>query len=230
MTDDSPLPREPSDDVRDERLAARLQTEPLDDVTRARLVRKAMTASEPEVGRERRTTTRVRWTVAVAAALIVILVAGVAVLARDDSGSGPTAARAPKADSVLPDTVETTPAVQLSPGDQALSFSIVSGVPTLGDLGDVSRAALLRRAVRAAEAAAPASADTSANRAGSAAEALPQSNTSACAPSLPGNVVAVGTGTAHGKPVTVYVVERTDGSRAALVVRADCDVGEPVPL
>ena len=81
-------------DVRDEVLAARLAVEPLDDVTRARLVRNAMeAAAEATTTNEpARRSARTRW-LAVAAALVVVLAVGLAVVLREDSGSEPTAAR-----------------------------------------------------------------------------------------------------------------------------------------
>src|SRR3954451_15341355 len=89
-------PRDPTD-ARDERIAARLEAEPLDDLTRARLVRTAMAASEPgaaATARKRATSgSRLRW-LGVAAAIVLVLAVGVAVFARTNSDSAPTAARA----------------------------------------------------------------------------------------------------------------------------------------
>jgi hypothetical protein len=45
-----------------------------------------------------------------------------------------------------------------------------------------------------------------------------------------GRTIATGTGTADGAPVTVYVVERADKSRVAVVVGPDCTVRKPVRL
>src|SRR5262245_27879283 len=156
MTDDV-------NDARDERLAARLQTEPLDDVTRARLVRNALTASEPEAaatsGARRRSSMSVRWQAA-AAAVVALAVSGVAVVARDDSDSAPTAARAPKTTEQPSSALEVTPKAfpRFTPAS-GQAFSATIGGTTLGDLGDVSSAAALRRAVTAAlPAQAPASA------------------------------------------------------------------------
>jgi hypothetical protein len=216
-------PPDPPDEreQRDESLAARLAVEPLDDVTRTRLVRAAMDAAVPEAppsaGRAPRSRSRRRW-LSAAAAVVVVLAVGIAVLTRHDSGSGPTAARVTPGSAVPNDGVETQ------------QLSVLGGVRALGDLGDVGRATTLRRAVAAAATAAPSSAAKGADEAAGATTALPRAAIPTCTPSLPGDVVAVGTGTAHGKPVTVYVVEHKDGSRAAVVVRDNCAIGEEVPL
>jgi hypothetical protein len=224
------LPSEPGDDARDERRAALLQTEPLDDVTRARLVRNAMAASEgeaaPQAGRVHPSSARVRW-LAVAAAVVALVVAGIAVLARNDSGSAPTAARAPK--TVQPQSgASVAPNAIAENGDSVLRQTV--GPVSLGDLGDVGNKANLRRAV----AAATATADTAF---GATTASPTESATAVGVPACPttgvdrlGQRVAVGSGTVDGAPVTVYVVARKDGSRAAVIVRADCAVGDPVPL
>jgi hypothetical protein len=211
----SDTPRDPTDE-RDERIATLLETEPLDEVTRARLVRNAMAAAP-------RAHSKTRW-LAVAAALVLVLAVGLAVVVRDDSSSKPTAARSAPA----PEDKAAGSPMALAPERGSSAFAITPS--DLGDLGNVSSAAMLRRAVNAAEAAAPASAPASADVAARSAGSAPQAVTTSCTAALPGAVAAVGTGTSHGKPVTVYVVERKDGSRAAVVVGADCDVGKPVPL
>src|SRR3954449_6542907 len=105
----SDISRDPTDE-RNERIAARLETEPLDDVTRARLVRAAMDAAASEASSSAadapRSRTRLRW-LSVAAAVVVVLAVGFAVLARHDSGSGPTAARIPTGSTVPNDGVES---------------------------------------------------------------------------------------------------------------------------
>ena len=232
MSDEPRLP----DDARDERLAALLQTEPLDDVTRARLVRNAMAASEgsavPQAGRAHRSSARVRW-LAVAAVLVALLAVGVAVLARDDSGSEPTAARAPKAAQPQSGAAES-PNVPLNRSQLDQPFSGGSDVQTLGNLGDVGKKAALRRAVtdvlspKKSPAAAADRAESTANA------AQPESQTITACPYTElaelGRTIAVGTGTVDGAPVTVYVVERSNGDRVAVVVDAACTVGAPVGL
>ena len=233
MSDEPRLP----DDARDERLAALLQTEPLDDVTRARLVRNAMAASEgsavPQAGRAHRSSARVRW-LAVAAVLVALLAVGVAVVARDDSGSGPTAARAPKAAQPQSGAAES-PNVPLNRSQLDQPFSGSFRVQTLGDLGDVGKKAALRRAVTDVLSPKEAPAAAAADRAESTANAAqPQSQTITACPSTElaklGRTIAVGTGTVDGAPVTVYVVERSNGDRVAVVVDAACTVGAPVGL
>ena len=217
MTDD-PLDR------RDERLAERLRVEPLDDVTRARLVRTAMAATPSAAPSKRPVRSRV---LGIAAALVLVLAVGLAVFARNgsDSSTTPTAARAPKAADEL---------------SQGLSFSTWDDAVTLGDLGDVGSNGALRRAVLAADAfdtlGEPGEAVTAAP---SAAAAAPQSDaalrviTTACDTSAIdrlGEVVALGAGTVDGAPVTVYVVDRRNGSRVAVVLGPNCAIGKPVPL
>jgi hypothetical protein len=243
MTDDPRNPGEPrlpreSGDARDERLAARLQTAPLDDVTRARLVRNAMAASgleaTPHASRARPSSAPVRW-LAVAAVVVVLLAVGVAVLARNDSGSSPTAARAPKADAPQSRRAEPPSApLERSQLDQGFS---ASGVQSLGNLGDVGKKAELRRAV--ADVLSPQ--ESPAAAAAQAAQAAPTANgaqtdarsSTVCAGvelARLGRTIAVGTGTVGGAPVTVYVVERSNGDRVAVVVDAACTVGAPVGL
>ena len=220
----SETPRDPTDE-RDERIAALLQTEPLDDLTRTRLVRNAMTASAPEAPSSGAAPSRARsgrrW-LAVAAAVVVVLAVGLAVFVRTDSDSEPSAARSSRTPS--PEQLDTTAAGDLE--HQAFSGRAAS----LGDLGDVSTRALLRRAATTATATATDRAPKASDEAAGAITALPQTVTTECVPALRGDVVAVGTGTDRGTPVTVYVVRHQDGSLAAVTVDSDCAVGKPVPL
>jgi negative regulator of sigma E activity len=233
MTDD---PRDPTD-ARDINVAARLETEPLDDVTRARLVRAAMAASAPEdavpagVGPSR-WPARVR-RLAVAAAVVAVAAVGLSVILRDDPDSAPTASRAEsRADSKATDELRerlASPSVTNGGASAdaagAQSLRVGSG---LGDLGNVGTAARLRRAIAAV---AP-EADTSA--AATASAPSPESaQLSACATTAAarlGRVVAAGTGTVDGDPVSVFVVERSNGKRVAVVVDAACNAREPVGL
>jgi len=219
MTD---IPRDPSD-RRDDRIAALLETEPLDEVTRARLVQNAMAAAaEPTTtAQSSRWAVRTRW-LSVAAALVVVLAVGLAVILRNDSGSQPTAARAPQANQS--DAAEAKGAAEASGLDR--TFSTGSGIQPLGDLGDVGSNATLRRAVTAARVAAPASASTDLR----AQAATPSADAAPCVIKPRGTIVAAGSGTARGAAVAVYVVERPDGSRVAVTVGPGCDLGEPVPL
>jgi hypothetical protein len=231
MTDDHHA-AEPGD-LRDERVAERLRVEPLDEVTRARLVRTAMAGAPAASTWSARTRG-----LGIAAALVVVLAVGFAVLARNgsDSGTTSTAARAPKAADSL-ERSRTATADELGEG---LQFSIVAGVAPLGDLGDVGSNGALRRAVLATDAFAKlGEPGETAAAVPSAASAAPQSDaalrviTTACdtgAIDRLGKLVAVGTGTADGAPVTVYVVERPNGAHVGVVIGPDCAVGKPVPL
>jgi hypothetical protein len=218
----SDSPRDPTD-VRDERLAARLETEPLDEVTRARLVRTAMaaTAETTTTSQPSRWSARTRW-LAVAAALVVVLAVGLAVVLRDNSGSEPTAARAPKTGASESGSRSAADSPEL---DQ--NFSTDSGIRPLGDLGDVGSNPKLRRAVSAAGADAPSASplsERSAQAAATSAAAAP------CVIKPRGTIVATGSGTAQGETVAVYVVERPNGSRVAVTVGPNCTVGKPVKL
>ncbi len=218
----SDSPRDPTD-VRDERLAVRLETEPLDEVTRARLVRIALaaTAETTTTSQPSRWSARTRW-LAVAAALVVVLAVGLAVVLRDDSGSEPTAARAPKTGA---SESRSRSAADSSELDQ--NFSTDSGIRPLGDLGDVGSTPKLRQAVTAAGTDAPSASplsERSAQAAATPAAAAP------CVIKPRGTIVATGSGTAQGEAVAVYVVERPNGSRVAVTVGPNCTVGKPVTL
>src|SRR4051794_19763891 len=203
----SDISRDPTDE-RNERIAARLETEPLDDVTRARLVRAAMDAAASEASSSAadapRSRTRLRW-LSVAAAVVVVLAVGFAVLARNDSDSERSAARTSRPPAPLQD--QTTTGLSVPEGGVERQFNTAGAVGALGDLGDVANDRRLRRAIAGAEAVAPSSAAKATDEAGGGTAALPRAAPAACVPSLPGDVVAIGTGTARGKPVTVYVVE-----------------------
>ena len=220
----SDSPRDPTD-VRDEGLAARLAVEPLDDVTRARLVRNAMDASAEAAptNEPARRSGRSRW-LAVAAALVVVLAVGLAVVLRDDSGSEPTAARAPKTGASQSESASPN-AADSSGLDR--TFSTNTGIRPLGDLGDVGSNPQLRRAVTAAGADAPSASTLSeldAQATATPAAAAP------CVIKPRGKIVASGSGTAQGETVTVYVVERPSGSRVAVAVGPNCTIGKPVKL
>jgi len=231
----SDTPRDPTNehDERDERLAALLETEPLDEVTRARLVRTAMAAIDSgdaaEGGGSRRAGSRLRW-LSAAAAIVVVLAVGLAVFARNDSDSEPTAARASRVPSTP--SLDTTTDLTIDPeAADGLEFRDVSNLRRLGELGDVGSAAKLRRAIAGAEASAPARESKASDEAAQATSVLPRAaTTGGCVPSLPGDVVGFGSGTAHGQAVTVYLVKRKDGSRVAVTVDANCTTGEPVPI
>src|SRR5262245_38435161 len=137
-----------TDDPRDERMAQRLRVEPLDEVTRARLVRTAMAAAETPPAASAKWASRGR-VLGIAAVLVVLLAVGLGVLVRnDDSGSGPTAADAPKAanngfERSAGDSTETLDESDLG----AFSITTERDIRALGDLGDLGSAARIRRAV-----------------------------------------------------------------------------------
>ena len=214
----SDIPVDPTD-ARDERIAARLQTEPLDEVTRTRLVRAALAASQSVelTSARRRPRSPARW-LAVAAAIVVVLAIGFAVVASNGDDSGPTAARSPG----------RTTGLTVADGSDGALFSITDDA-SLGDLGEVGNKAELRRAIAAVQPA-PASRESKSEGAPQAATALPSTESTGCVSATLRNVVAVGTGTARGHAVTVYVVENKDGARTAVVLGADCEVERRVPL
>jgi len=171
----------------------------------------------------------VRW-LAVAAVVVALLAVGVAVLARDDSGSSPTAARAPKA-TESPSSPAAAP--NIAPDESSLNQSLrdAAQIQTLGNLGDVGKQSQLRRAVADVLSSKEPSADGAQSAAG-ATNAAPLAGSDCAAAELArlGRTIAVGTGTVDGAPVTVYVVERSNGDRVAVLVDAECTVGSSVGL
>src|SRR5687768_7519992 len=119
MSDSLPDPT----DVRDERIAALLETEPLDELTRARLVRTAMDASTPvsTPASESPWARRSRW-IGAAAAVVLLGVVLVGVFARQQTSerfndAGPRLAPSPTA----ADERAATP--QAGPTDVASAFA-----------------------------------------------------------------------------------------------------------
>jgi hypothetical protein len=227
----SDSPRDPTD-VRDEVLAARLAVEPLDDVTRARLVRTAMAASEPgaqdATGGRPGSRSRLRW-LAVAAAIVALLAVGLTVVVRDDSGSGPSAARASKA-ADAPTRSGAQSELALGTTDQA--FSGRSDVQVLGALGDVGTKAKLRKAVAnvTPPPEAPAAAVIAVPDDAPLRSTISVGCDTAAAVQDLGRPIAVGGGTLRDQPVTVYVVQRPNGTLVAVTISSDCKTGKPVPL
>ncbi|MFA5882692.1 MAG: hypothetical protein WDA60_02470 [Acidimicrobiia bacterium] len=198
-------------DARDPRTAEWLAVEPLDRVTRARLVRSALAtagdASEeaPAAAPGRPRLARV---LAIAAALLLVLVVGIAVLVpRSSDEPTPTAAHAPSAKRAAPDTAEAPASdSSRSSGATALEDAAPTPLPALGALGDVSTQALLRAAATALRD--PAFADPSFVPPACAVEAGRSF----------GTPIAAGTGTVNGKPATVILVQRPDGLSGAIAV------------
>lgn len=216
------------DDRRDERIGAWLETEPLDDVTRRRLVSTAL--RERDAGPERQGPSRaLRW-IATAAAIVALLVGGLALFTAR-GGNDEQRASAPvhtpeedggsaRSSGGLADTAAPQ-AAQVAPVD-------------VGDFGDLSRAANLARARTALERGlAPAAADSTSKSAatpdaespapGGAGASLP---TLACADRLPDGVVtAVARGTLDGRPAIVALTVLPDGNRSVDAVLSDpCEV------
>ncbi len=226
-------PRPPEvDDGRDPRIAALLQVGPLDEVTRARLVRTALAGAdfeEPVPGTQPAPESTPEHTpgrrpivaiLSAAAALIVVLVVGLAALVPWESDDPrPTALDVPS-DSAK----RTAPLVPAAGGsvdvqEGSVPFeSTASGarisvpdsltLPSLGDLGDVSNGTRLTRAV-------------------STRLARPDDSTTVtiegCVTSVAralGTPVAVGTGTIDGRRAVVVVAEQPDGTTAAVAVRS----------
>ena len=210
-------------DARDPRTAEWLAVEPLDELTRARLVRSALAESDaapgPDASPGRNRTARF---LAVAAALLVVLVAGIAVLVpRSSNDSTPTAADVPAAKRATPEAAEA-PATDSSrssgaSGATAQADAAPTALSPLGDLGDVSTRALLRAAAGARRD--PPFADRT---------VVPPTCAVQAGRSL-GTPIAAGTGTVNGKPATVILVQRPDGlSGAVAVVDRSCALGPSV--
>ena len=227
----SDSPHDPTD-VRDERLAARLETEPLDEVTRARLVRTAMAASAvPEPSSW--WTKRSHWVGAAAVfVLLAVVLFGVAVRQQSETFNEAGSKLAPNSASD-----ERTASPQFETTESGAALFEALGIGDLGDVGDVGTTGKLRSAVTGTLPAAEAKV-----------ESQPQVSTldvtarglerrlieDACpADARPpsGRTIALGTGTVDGKPVSVEVVEKSNGTRVAYTADANgCVVGERVKL
>jgi hypothetical protein len=199
-----PHPPTPSEDGRDEQLAALLEVEPLDELTRRRLVDTAT-----------RQGARRSWVkYAVAAAVVLGLAAGGTALLLGRSGDHPTAARP----SVRRPGGALAPGV---PSPFAGSAAGAVGLPVdLGDFGDLSDPGNLSRLRAAAGAASRASL---AQR-GAAELAGPLAAARACAhPSAP--ITAVATGTVRGRAA----VALASGVHVTVVVLSPCEVRSVAP-
>jgi hypothetical protein len=190
MTDDLPP------DERDEELASRLEVPPLDGVTRERLVARAL----DDTGRRRGAHRLTRLLVPAAAALVALVLVGVAVFAlvnRDGDNAG-TAARSRTPEAASPRGGGSAP-------DASSSDEAVTGVRDLGELGDVTDSNELRRRVRTQLDEAPASSRAS----------RPPCLERAVAGSP--SPTAYGTGTHRNRSVLVLVLPAT-GDRSTLVL------------
>ena len=207
------------DDARDERLAQWLEPEPLDEITRRRLVSTAM--RESGGARDSRDSRAVRW-IASAAAIVVVLVVGLALITAQ-GGSDDHDAATPVRTPASSETGVNAPsggaaADSLSP--QAQSRADLTPVD-VGDFGDLDRTANRDRLQAALEG------DLTAFAAGKAAtENLADLDALPCRDQLPaGTVVAIGTGTLDGRAAVVVRTELGDGTRAIdVVLTGPCQV------
>jgi hypothetical protein len=205
-------------DARDERLAAWLEPEPLDDVTRRRLVSKAM--------RVTRSSRSVRW-IATAAAIVVVLVGGLALLTAR-GGNDEHEAATPALTPANPRTTAgatTQQGADTAAPEASASASAAPAPVDVGDFGDLDRAANLTRLRTALEGSGSAfasgkAASGTADGAATALAALP------CRDRLPaGTALAIGTGTLDGRAAVVVLTDPGDGTRSIDAVLADpCEV------
>jgi len=225
----TPLRPPDADDGLDPRFDGLVEVAPLDEVTRARLVRTALAGADeqapdgeggqgPERPPARKPLARI---LAVAAALLVVLVVGLAVLVpRGSDDSRPTALDVPsdsakRAGPTAPLTPDASAAPTAEAAPSAGSESAVLdapsaslALPSLGDLGDVSNATRLARAA-SARLTRPFDATT-----------VTVSGCAASAGNAFGTPVAAGTGTIDGRrAVVVVVAAQPAGSRAVVAVR-----------
>lgn len=229
----TPRPPDPSEppDARDTGLAARLAVEPLDAETRARLVRTALAGSE----HQRR---GAPWrALAVAAALLVVLTVGLAVLVprggdedaalRATDSSESEADRSESRAESAPTSGGSEPTFAPTPaagGERPLeqlddSYSMgLRDLASIGDLGDVSTPARLRRAVSPHVPTTEPGDRTTGGR-----PSAPGAACAVTAASAVGTPVAVGTGRIDGGRATVVVVTTPTGATTALALRdPDC--------
>jgi hypothetical protein len=223
MSDDTtprstePDAREPHEpDERDEQVAALLAVEPLDDVTRRRLVRDAL-AESGAAGPKR---SRFVAAVSVAAAILIGVIAGVALVNRPEAPTTTAAAPAKAADGAsVGEAVNPSGSVPEAQRSAGVFFT------PLGDAGDVTKADQLRTRLNALF--------TQGGQAPDAATATQY----VCADSQPEafglvEITAAATGTFQGQPVTVLVgTAPPDGSvRAVVVSPTACAVLSSVTL
>lgn len=188
-------------------LRAQLHVEPLDEVTRARLVRNALAAAPAETAPSHQP---VRW-IAAAAAIVAVVAVGVSVLVRN-SDAPQTTASAPASKSANDQEqsqefsrgADSPSSESATAAPSAPAVDSQAAIPSLGNLGEVSRRAQLRVAVKAAK---------------------PKGRFTAACPTpavgeggASGVLISGGTGTVDGERASVYVVEGPDGGKVAVVV------------
>ena len=193
------------DDPRDERLGAWLEIAPLDEVTRRRLVSTAVAAAAAD---RRAPLHAARW-IAAAAAIVVSLVVGLALLTAHGGHDEPRASTlthtpAPSGQS------GAAPAPAAGAADSVRPEATAAPPVEVGDFGDLSVADNLTRLRAALESAsAPGTSASGTARASSELEASP------CRRQLPnGTVTAVATGTLDGRHAVVVLTTLPDGNRS----------------
>ncbi|MET0275813.1 MAG: hypothetical protein ABW211_03080 [Acidimicrobiia bacterium] len=209
------------DDPRDDELAARLAVEPLDELTRRRLVARAMSESEVDAAPASPTgpsVRRLRWLVAAAAALLVVVLGSVAIL-RNNGSNDATVASRDRTRVVTGSTVDpqqkgaAAPNAEAAAGSSADSAFGSTGI-ALGDFGDLSKAAARTRVLAAIDAAnlqSPSGITEGIDR-------------SACRDPDSDPVLATATGTYAGRPARVLVTEAGEGRRVLLLISDPCEV------
>jgi hypothetical protein len=210
MADDGP------DERRDERIAEWLAPEPLDEVTRRRLIGTAMREREREPAASPSAPSRAwRW-IATAAAIVVVLVAGLAVFTAQ---GGNQQAALNDAGKKREDTSSLT---------ERASPRAASAPPVdVGDFGDLSDPANLDRLRTTLEKArAGPESPAAVADAGSAFTSSAALSTLACRDQLPaGTVTAVGSGTLDGRRAVVVLTDLGGGDRSIDAVLDDpCEV------
>jgi hypothetical protein len=222
------------DDRRDERIGAWLETEPLDDVTRRRLVSTAVrdletagAVPEREAGRGgHRPSLALRW-IATAAALVALLVGGLALLTARGGNDEPRAS----APAHTPDGAGGSARSSGGLAEAAAPDAAKAAPVDVGDFGDLSRATNLARLRTALERGLAPAAAPDPTSGGSAADSQTTAggstfSTLACRDRLPaGTVTAVARGTLDGRPATVVLTALPDGNRSVDAVLTDpCEV------
>jgi hypothetical protein len=205
-------------DARDERLAAWLEPEPLDDVTRRRLVSTAMQETKPSNAG--------RW-IATAAAIVVLLVGGLALLTAQgghDEHQAATPAVTPSNDRAAAGATPSSAADSAVPEASGNSSGRAAAAPAptdVGNFGDLDRAANLAHLRSALEGNGSAFASGKA-ASGSDTGALTALAALPCRDRLPrGTVLAVGAGTLGGRAAVVVLTDLGGGTRSIDAVLAD---------
>lgn len=201
-------PREPDEpDTRDERLAALLAVPPLDDIARRRLVRGALDRPMPRPS-------RFAAALSIAAAVVVGILVGTVLVHGHDQVATTTAQGGPS-------VTAGSEALEAAPRAGA---DLAGPVTPLGELGDVTAPADLRKAINGGFEKAAGPTEQTAIL-GYPCAATPAESLDLVA------ATALGLGTYRGFPVTIFVGTSPDGRALAVVVRHDdCAVLASVDL